>query len=90
MYIYIIENAWSAEEYSKPVTVFCAILSAKTEAAGSTRNLLPSLSLFIYHICRQTSNIGRTKSHNLNVSRLALKLYFSNPLKPGAKLRMKM
>ena len=36
----------------------------------------------------QISNIGRTKSHNLNVSRLALLL--RNLLKPGVKWIMNM
>ena len=39
---------------------------------------------------RQTSNISRTKSQNLNVSRLVLQLSLPNPLKPGIKSRMKM
>ena len=39
---------------------------------------------------RNTSSISRTKSHNLNVSGILLKLSSLNPLKPGAKLRMKM
>ena len=39
---------------------------------------------------RQFSNISRTQSQNINVSRLVLLLSFPNPLKPGVKLRMKM
>ena len=39
---------------------------------------------------RQTSNIRRIKSQNLNISRLVLPLSLSNPLKPGVKSRMKM
>ena len=39
---------------------------------------------------REVSNIRRTKSQNLNASRLVLKLSLPNPLKPGVKLRMKM
>ena len=39
---------------------------------------------------RQFSNIRRTQSQNINVSRLVLLLYLPNPLKPGVKLRMKM
>ena len=38
---------------------------------------------------RKVSNIRRTKSQNLNVSRLILKVSLPNPLKPGVKLRMK-
>ena len=39
---------------------------------------------------RQFSNIRRTQSQNINVSRLVLQLSLPNPLKPGVKLRMKM
>ena len=39
---------------------------------------------------RQISNIRRTKSQNLNVSRLVLQLSLPNLLKPCIKLRMKM
>ena len=41
-------------------------------------------------ITRKSSNIRRTKSPNLNVSRLVLQLSLSNPMKPGVKSRMKM
>ena len=36
------------------------------------------------------SNISRTISQNLNVSRLVLQLYLCNILKPGVESRMKM
>ena len=39
---------------------------------------------------RKISNIRRTKSPNLNVSRLVLQLSLPNPMKPGFKSRMKM
>ena len=39
---------------------------------------------------RQTSDIRRTKSQHLNVSRLVLQLSLPSPLKPGVKSRMKM
>ena len=39
---------------------------------------------------RQISDIRRTKSQNLNVSRLALQLSLPNLLNPRIKLRMKM
>ena len=39
---------------------------------------------------RQTFDIKRIKSRNLNVSRLVLKFTLLNPLKPGFKSRMKM
>ena len=39
---------------------------------------------------RQFSNIRRSQSQNINVSRLVFLLSFNNPLKPGVKLRMQM
>ena len=39
---------------------------------------------------RKTSSISRTKSQNLNVSCIVLRLSSLNPSKPGVKLRMKM
>ena len=45
---------------------------------------------FYDSIYRQTSNIRRTQYKNLNVSRLVLQLCLPNPLKSGAKSRMKM
>ena len=42
---------------------------------------------FIY---RQIFDIRRTKSQDLNVSRLVLRLSLPNPLKPRVKSRMKM
>ena len=43
-----------------------------------------------YMANRQFSNISGTQSPNINISRLILQLPLSNPLKPVAKLRMKM
>ena len=39
---------------------------------------------------RQTLNIRRAKSQNLNVSRVVLQVSLLYPLDPGIKLRMKM
>ena len=44
---------------------------------------------FMYEY-RKISNIRRTKSPKLNVSRLVLQLLLPNPMKPGVKSRMKM
>ena len=41
-------------------------------------------------VYRKTSGINRTKSQNLNVSCIVLRLSSLNPLKQGVKLRMKM
>ena len=65
---------------------------------GSDNDLLHSASSYYwinaefwsnFDYC-QTSNIGHTKSHNLNVSLLILQLSLPDPLKPGIKSRMKM
>ena len=42
------------------------------------------------HMYIEISNISRTKSQNLNESRLVLQLSLPNPLKPVIKSRMKM
>ena len=39
---------------------------------------------------RKISNIRRTKSTNVDISRLVLQLSSPNPMKPGVKSRMKM
>ena len=44
----------------------------------------------IKNIYCQVSNIRRTESKTLNVSRLSLQLSLHNLLKPGVKPRMKM
>ena len=46
--------------------------------------------LFCLQNYRKISNIRRTKSQNLNVSRFILQLFVPNPMKPGVKLEMKM
>ena len=43
----------------------------------------------IFKKYRKISNIRRTKSQNINESRLALQLSLPNPLKPGVKSTMK-
>ena len=45
---------------------------------------------YIQHTYCKISNISRTKSPNLNASRLVLQLSLSNPIKPDVKSRMKM
>ena len=45
---------------------------------------------WIFKKYRKTSNISRTKSQNLNDSRLILQFSLPHPLKPGVKSRMKM
>ena len=59
---------------------------------GSHKQGLQNLCyLGIYKLkvmCCQTPNIRRTKSRNLNFTRLVLQLPLTNPLKPGVKTRM--
>ena len=43
-----------------------------------------------YEKYRKISNTRRTKSQNINDSRLVLQLSLPNPFKPGVKSRMKM
>ena len=43
--------------------------------------------VYVYH---QSTNKGRPKFQNLNVSRLVLQLSLPNPMKPGVKSRVNM
>ena len=52
--------------------------------------LLQCVALFQSGNYCQLSNIRRSKSPNLNISRLVLQLSLPNPLKPCVKSRMKM
>ena len=51
---------------------------------------LPRIHSYTYRTYRTISNIRRTKSQNLNVSRLGLRMSLRNILKPSVKWRMKM
>ena len=53
-------------------------------------NILVQLDQYCVCQNRELSDARRTKSQNLNDSRLVLQLSLSNPLKPGVKSRMKM
>ena len=46
--------------------------------------------MMLYGDYRKISNIRRTESPNLDVSRLVVELSSPNPMKPGVKSRMKM
>ena len=46
--------------------------------------------MYMSHMYRKISNLRRTKSPNLNVSRFVLQLSSPNPMNPGVKSRMKM
>ena len=53
-------------------------------------HVISSRSVIKHKNCRKISNIRRTKSPNLNVSRLVLQLSLPNPMKPDVRSRMKM
>ena len=57
---------------------------------GFVTNWITPIDLAIISNYRQISYISRTKSQNLNVSRLVLQFSLHNQLKPGVKSRMKM
>ena len=68
-------------------SLFCKLcIYTVTHFHGITLNFQSNRPI-TYH---QTSNIIRTKSSNLNVSRLVFQLYLPNPLKQGVKSEMKM
>ena len=52
------------------------------------RNKMQSRNRFEEH--PQTSDVSRTKSHNLIFSRLVLQLFLSHPLNQGVKSKMKL
>ena len=60
-------------------------LILSTQGQGSTFSFLVDT-----FICRKISNITRTKSPNLNVSRIVLQFSLPNPMMPTVKSRMKM
>ena len=61
--------------------IFCTCFS---------NHLHEDFSILVILLYRKISNIRRTKSPNLHVSRLVLQLPLSNAMKPGVKSRMKM
>ena len=64
-----------------------ACLGLNTFPPNVQTDFIPATVLDNY---RKISNITRTKSTNMNVSRLVLLLYLPNPMKPDVKSRMKM
>ena len=53
-------------------------------------NRIMNMPHFDSEFSRHASSSSRTKSQNVNVSRLVLQLSLPNPQKPGVKSRMKM
>ena len=73
------------------IVKFAGYTSSDIIVPSDTNYLRQEESYYInYSQYRQFSNIRRTQSPNINVSRLVLQLSLPNPLKPGVKLRMKM
>ena len=76
------------------VLIICEVPWYSPEGSNSTGNhqditieYVAKLHVLNY---RQFSNIRRTQSPNIDISRLVLQLSWPNPLKPGVELRMKM
>ena len=67
-----------------------SIIMSKPVRLPHFRLTLMGLKHMIHWKYRKISNIRRTKSPNLNVSRLALQLSLLNSMKPCVKSRMKM
>ena len=65
--------------------------TSTSHSSGSSQVCQPTTqrNTFYRGIYRKVSNVRRTKSPNLDVSRLVVQLS-SNPMKPGVKSRMKM
>ena len=53
-------------------------------------NTIMNVPHFDSEFSRHTSSSSRTKSQNVNISRLVLQLSLPNPQKPGVKSRMTM
>ena len=74
----------------KPVRS-CSSTSIHPNCQGAeVSGTLPHPVQFLEETYRKISNIRRTQSPNLNVSRLVLQLSLPNPMKPVVKSRMKM
>ena len=65
-------------------------MSPNNNSARKSVLLLMAYAKITLPIYRQFSNISRTKSSNLNVSRLVLQLSLPDPLNPDAMSGMKM
>ena len=72
------------------VALWLTIFSHAWDSRPTSKETGTSVSEIHWPIHCQTSHTNRTKSQNLNVSRLVLQLSLPNPLKPGVKSRMKM
>ena len=77
-----LKGANTIKLFVKPYPVISSLSLSQSSCLADldTKHWLPS----------NLSNIRRTNSQNLIVSRLVLQLSLCNPLKPGVKLRMKM
>ena len=83
----------SAQLSKKAVLPLAKIFATCHHNVSNTRTQYCMVQLFFKEqkkCYRKISNIRRTKSPSLNVSRLVLQLSLPNPMKPGVKSRMKM
>ena len=72
------------------VLVYSGRLVVILDKIECTDNVIIRPMLLSNIMYRKISNIRRTKSQTLNVSRLVLQLSLPNPMKPGVKSRKKM
>ena len=76
------------------IVIFVIIISSSINIIAIIINTiiisLACVCVLLFDDYRKLSNIRRTQSPNLNVSRLVLQLSLPNPMKPGVKSRMKM
>ena len=85
-------EAFIFKAFSNPTVIGLGPCDAWLSRVRNTNRDRCSIFHWCYHdsIYRKISNIWRTKSQNLYVSRLGLQLSLCNILKPSVKLRMKM
>ena len=86
---------WTNDAFVDSISTLSTVLLGLNVLNHGLMDTAPGSSkmLYIWHWChkyRKTSSISRTKSQNLNVSCILLKLSSLNPLKTCVKLRMKM
>ena len=79
------DNCWFLKQ---PVIIHVLIMLAKKSCLWEHYTDVQQDAIISGY--RKISNISRTKSQNLNKSRLVLQLSLPNPLQPGVESRMKM
>ena len=89
---FIVTNWWNDVnmDHLHAPDLYCTNLYVPANGVSNTDVLVVLLSDEYNLTCRKVFNTTRTKSQNLNDSRLVLQLSLTNPLKPDVKPRMKM